>query len=93
MAIIGVGVTLLGVLVLLLNMRPEIAELRWDLHALDDRIARIGVDSIEHSGCLRAGGGAVKPERGYGLAMQSTRSVPYSVKGAGVVCPEWGTRS
>ena len=50
MAIIGVGVTLLGVLVLLLNMRPEIAESRWDLHALGDRIARIGVDSMNIRG-------------------------------------------
>lgn len=35
----------------------------------------------------------MKPERGYGLAMQSTRSVPYSVKCAGVVCTEWRTGS
>ena len=49
-AIIGVGVTLLGVLVLLLNMRAEIAELRWDLNALGDRIARIRVDSMSITG-------------------------------------------
>lgn len=40
----------LGVLVLLLNMRAEIAELRWDLNALGDRIARIGVDSMSITG-------------------------------------------
>ena len=49
-AIIGVGVMLLGVLVLLLNMRAEIAESGWDLHALGDRIARIGVDSMSITG-------------------------------------------
>lgn len=35
----------------------------------------------------------MKPERGYGLAMQSTCSVPHSVECAGVVCAEWGTGS
>ncbi len=49
-AIIGVDVTLLGVLVLLLNMRAEMAELRWDLHALGDRTARIGIDSMSITG-------------------------------------------
>lgn len=31
-------------------MRAEIAELRWDLNALGDRIARIGVDSMSITG-------------------------------------------
>ncbi|MDE0529494.1 MAG: hypothetical protein OXH85_12515 [Truepera sp.] len=49
-AIIGVGVTLLGVLVLLLNMRAEIAELRWDLHALGERVAHIGGGAMSITG-------------------------------------------